>query len=434
MPAVALPGSKSITARALFLAAAADGVSTLVRPLRSDDTEGFAEGLTALGYRVGRTPETWQVDGRPQGPAHGEADVFCRDGATTARFLPVLAAAGHGTYRFDASPQMRRRPLGPLTRALRDLGVDLRHEEAEGHHPLTVRAAGVEGGEVVLDAGQSSQYLTALLLLGPLTRTGLRIRVTELVSAPYVDITLAMMRAFGVEVTRDGEVYDVPAGGYRATTYAIEPDASTASYFFAAAAVTPGREVTVPGLGTGALQGDLRFVEVLRRMGAEVEIAADRTTVRGTGVLRGLTANMRDISDTMPTLAAIAPFASGPVRIEDVANTRVKECDRLEACADNLRRLGVGVTTGPDWIEIQPGTPAPGTGIRTFGDHRVVMSFAVTGLRTPRLTYDDPGCVRKTFPQFHETFARLAGNGVTGPSVSTGSSRSWSTRATPPSP
>ncbi|OXZ00120.1 3-phosphoshikimate 1-carboxyvinyltransferase [Streptomyces diastatochromogenes] len=408
MPAVDIPGSKSITARALFLAAAADGVSTLVRPLRSDDTEGFAEGLVRLGYRVGRTPDAWQVDGRPQGPALAEADVYCRDGATTARFLPTLAAAGHGTYRFDASPQMRRRPLAPLTRALRDLGVDLRHEEAEGHHPLTVRAAGVEGGEVVLDAGQSSQYLTALLLLGPLTRNGLRIRVTDLVSVPYVEITLAMMRAFGVEVVRDGEVFEVPPGGYRATTYAIEPDASTASYFFAAAAVTPGREVTVPGLGSAALQGDLRFVEVLRRMGAEVDVAADRTTVRGTGVLRGLTVTMRDISDTMPTLAAIAPFASGPVRIEDVANTRVKECDRLEACAENLRRLGVDVATGPDWIEIRPGTPLPDVGIKSYGDHRIVMSFAVTGLRTPGLSYDDPGCVRKTFPDFHEAFAALS--------------------------
>ncbi|MFC9928782.1 3-phosphoshikimate 1-carboxyvinyltransferase [Streptomyces sp. NPDC127190] len=407
MPPVDIPGSKSITARALFLAAAADGVSTLVRPLRSDDTEGFAEGLTRLGYRVGRTPDAWQVDGRPTGPARAEAEVYCRDGATTARFLPALAATGHGTYRFDASPQMRRRPLGPLTRALRDLGVDLRHEEAEGHHPLTVRAAGVDGGEVTLDAGLSSQYLTALLLLGPLTRRGLRIRVTDLVSAPYVEITLAMMRAFGVDVVRDGDVYDVPSGGYRATTYAIEPDASTAGYFFAAAAVTPGREVTVPGLGAGALQGDLRFVDVLRRMGAQVTVAEDRTTVRGTGTLRGLTVNMRDISDTMPTLAAIAPFADGPVRIEDVGNTRVKECDRLEACAENLRRLGVPVATGPDWIEIRPGTPAPGTAIKTFGDHRIVMSFAVTGLRTPGLSYDDPGCVRKTFPAFHEAFGAL---------------------------
>ncbi|MBO4257988.1 3-phosphoshikimate 1-carboxyvinyltransferase [Streptomyces griseorubiginosus] len=406
MPVVTIPGSKSITARALFLAAAADGVTTLVRPLRSDDTEGFAEGLVRLGHRVGRTPDAWQVDGRPQGPAVSEADVYCRDGATTARFLPTLAAAGRGTYRFDASPQMRRRPLLPLTRALRDLGVDLRHEQAEGHHPLTVRAAGVEGGEVTLDAGQSSQYLTALLLLGPLTRKGLRIHVTDLVSAPYVDITIAMMRAFGAEVAREGEAFVVPPGGYRATTYPIEPDASTASYFFAAAAVTPGAEVTVPGLGRGSLQGDLGFVEVLRRMGAEVSVGSDATTVRGTDELRGLTVAMRDISDTMPTLAAIAPFASGPVRIEDVANTRVKECDRLQACAENLRRLGVGVDTGPDWIEILPGTPT-GAEIRTYGDHRVVMSFAVTGLRTPGISFDDPACVRKTFPGFHEAFAEL---------------------------
>ncbi|WP_340378912.1 3-phosphoshikimate 1-carboxyvinyltransferase [Streptomyces sp. SS7] len=405
MALVDIPGSKSITARALFLAAAADGVTTLQRPLRSDDTEGFAEGLARLGYRVGRTPDSWQVDGRPQGPAVTEADVYCRDGATTARFLPTLAAAGHGTFRFDASPQMRRRPLLPLTRALRDLGVDLRHEEAEGHHPLTVAAHGVEGGEVVLDAGQSSQYLTALLLLGPLTRTGLRITVTDLVSVPYVEITIAMMRSFGVEVGREGSTYVVPPGGYRATTYPIEPDASTSSYFFAAAALTGG-EVTVAGLGEGALQGDLGFVEVLRRMGARVEIGADRTTVRGTGELHGATVNMRDISDTMPTLAAIAPFASGPVRIEDVANTRVKECDRLDACAENLRRLGVDVATGEDWIEIRPGVPS-GAEIKTYGDHRIVMSFAVTGLRTPGISFDDPGCVRKTFPGFHEAFARL---------------------------
>jgi 3-phosphoshikimate 1-carboxyvinyltransferase len=408
MALVDIPGSKSITARALFLAAAADGVTTLQRPLRSDDTEGFAEGLTRLGYRVGRTPDAWQVDGRPQGPAVAEADVYCRDGATTARFLPTLAAVGHGTYRFDASPQMRRRPLLPLTRALRDLGVDLVHEEAEGHHPLTVAAAGVEGGDVVLDAGQSSQYLTALLLLGPLTRRGLRIRVTDLVSEPYVGITIAMMRAFGVEVVREGDVFVVPPGGYRATTYAIEPDASTASYFFAAAAVTPGGEVTVPGLGEGALQGDLGFVDVLRRMGAQVTVERDRTTVKGSGELHGVTVNMRDISDTMPTLAAIAPFASGPVRIEDVANTRVKECDRLEACAENLRRLGVEVTTGPDRIEIRPGPVARGgTEIKSYGDHRIVMSFAVTGLRAPGISFDDPGCVRKTFPGFHEAFGRL---------------------------
>ncbi|MEV7723463.1 3-phosphoshikimate 1-carboxyvinyltransferase [Streptomyces sp. NPDC087917] len=409
MTIVDVPGSKSITARALFLAAAAEGTTTLVRPLLSDDTEGFAEGLLALGYRVERRPDRWLVQGSPTGPAVREARVYCRDGATTARFLPALAAAGRGDFRFDASAQMRRRPVAPLTRALRGLGVEVRHLEAEGHHPLGITADGIEGGELTLDAGESSQYLTALLMLGPLTRQGLRITVTRLVSAPYVEITLAMMRAFGVEVERrdspEGEVFDVPPGGYRATTYAIEPDASTASYFFAAAALM-GHEVTVAGLGRGALQGDLRFVEVLERMGARVRVTDEATTVAGTGTLDGLTVNMRDVSDTMPTLAALAPFASGPVRIEDVANTRVKECDRLEACAENLRRMGVPVRTGPDWIEIDPAAPGPAE-IATHGDHRMVMSFAVASLRTPGVTFDDPGCVRKTFPGFHEAFAAL---------------------------
>ncbi|MFJ1707254.1 3-phosphoshikimate 1-carboxyvinyltransferase [Kitasatospora sp. NPDC088346] len=407
MTTVEIPGSKSVTARALFLAAAAEGTTTLLRPLASDDTEGFAEGLAALGYGIARADGAWRIEGRPQGPAR-DADVYCRDGATTARFLPTLAAAGHGEFRFDASAQMRRRPLAPLTGALRALGVELHHEEREGHHPLRITGRGVRGGEVTLDAGLSSQYLTALLLLGPLTRDGLRITVTDLVSAPYVEITLAMMRSFGVGVEREGDVFSVPPGGYRATEYPVEPDASTASYFFAAAAST-GREVTVPGLGTGALQGDLRFVEVLERMGARVDLRADRVTVTGApgGRLCGVTANMRDISDTMPTLAAIAPFADGPVRIEDVYNTRIKECDRLEACAQNLRRLGITVATGRDWIEIHPGTPAAAE-IETHGDHRIVMSFAVAGLRTPGITYDDPGCVRKTFPDFHRAFAAWA--------------------------
>jgi len=400
---VAVPGSKSVTARALFLAAAAEGTTTLRRPLLSDDTDGFAQGLSALGYDVRRDPGTWQITGRPAGPAAAEAQVYCRDAATAARFLPALAAAGHGTYRFDASPQMRRRPVAPLTAALRTLGVDIRHDEADGHLPLTVDADGIKGGEVDLDAGLSSQFLTALLLTGPLTAEGLRINVTGLVSAPYVEITIAMMRSFGAEVVREGSVLAVPPGGYRATDYAIEPDASTAGYFFAAAALT-GREVTVPGLGVNALQGDLRFVDVLRRMGARVDIGPDSTTVCGTGRLTGVTATMRDISDTMPTLAAIAPFADGPVRIEDVYNTRVKECDRLEACAENLRRQGIRVETGRDWIEIQPGTPSP-TEIICHGDHRIAMSFGTAALRIPgAVTFDEPGCVKKTFPEFHEVF------------------------------
>lgn len=401
------PGSKSITARALFLAAAARGTTVLHRPLVADDTVGFAEGLAALGYRLDRAPQRWTVEGRPQGPAAEEAAVFCRDGATTARFLPVLAAAGHGVFRFDASAQMRRRPLGPITRALRTLGVTVIHEEREGHHPLTVHADGIRGGHITLDTGRSSQFLTALLLVGPLTERGLTITVTDLVSAPYVDITLAMMETFGVRVHRDGDTFTVPARPYTATGHTVEPDASTASYFLAAAALT-GRRVTVPGLGSGSLQGDLRFAQVLARMGAQVTLTEDEVSVTGApgGRLTGITVNMRDISDTMPTLAALAPYADGPVRIEDVHNTRIKECDRLEACAENLRALGVPVLLGRDWIEIRPRRPRPAH-IACHGDHRIAMAFSVTGLRTPGITLDDPGCVRKTFPGFHRALDDL---------------------------
>ncbi|QMU79116.1 3-phosphoshikimate 1-carboxyvinyltransferase [Streptacidiphilus sp. PB12-B1b] len=406
MTVVEIPGSKSITARALFLAAAAEGTTVLHRPLLSDDSEGFAEGLTTLGYRLDRQPGVWTVEGRPGGPAVAEADVFCRDGATTARFLPALAAAGHGTFRFDASEQMRRRPLGPLTTALRGLGVDLTHDRAEGHHPLTVRADGVKGGALTLDAGLSSQFLTALLLLGPLTAEGLEITVSDLVSVPYVEMTLAMMRRFGNDARRTGDTFHVPATPYRAVEYLVEPDASTAGYVLAAAALT-GRTVTVPGLGSESLQGDLRFAEVLRRMGAEVSLTPDSVTVTGPERLRGITVNMRDISDTVPTLAAIAPFADGPVRIEDVYNTRVKECDRLAACEKNLRAMGVPVATGRDWIEIRPARPRPAH-IACHGDHRIAMSFSIAGLRTEGgVTLDDPGCVRKTFPGFHRALAAL---------------------------
>lgn len=447
-----MPGSKSVTARALFLAACGDGITRLRRPLRSDDTEAFAGGLAALGYRIGRSGEDWAIGGNPAGPPAAEAEVYCRDAGTAARFLPALAACGRGRFRFDASAQMRRRPVGPVLGALRALGATVTCEEGEGHLPLTVTTDGLAGGHVTLDASVSSQFLTALLMAGPLMRDGLTITVTGMVSAPYVAMTVAMMRRFGAVVSAEGEfppreppggaqgglehgqpapppgwpsglpvtsgggtaggdeapgggIFRVAPGGYAARDFEIEPDASAASYFFAAAVVT-GNTVTVPGLGAGSLQGDVGFARVLERMGAAVDIGSGRISVTGTGSLTGIEVSMRDISDTMPTLAAIAPFADSPVRITDVGNTRVKECDRLDACAAALRALGVAVTTGQDWIEIWPAAPK-GALIGCRGDHRIAMSFAVTGLRTPGLTLDDPGCVRKTFPAFHEVLAEL---------------------------
>jgi 3-phosphoshikimate 1-carboxyvinyltransferase len=413
---VRVPGSKSVTARALFLAACAAGATRLMHPLRADDTEAFAAGLAALGYRVDSSGPAWLVTGSPAGPPAAEAEVYCRDAGTAARFLPALAACGRGRFRFDASAQMRRRPVGPLAEALRALGAEVRYEGDEGRLPLTVTADGLAGGHVTLDASVSSQFLTALLMAGPLMRDGLTITVTGLVSAPYVAMTAEMMRRFGATVRQEDAadvgaegagvaVFRVAPGGYEARDFEVEPDASAASYFLAAAALT-GHTVTIPGLGSGALQGDVEFSRVLERMGARVTAGPDAVSVTGTGTLRGIEVSMRDISDTMPTLVAIAPFADSPVRITDVGNTRVKECDRLDACAAALRALGVPVATGRDWIEIWPATPK-GAVIGCRGDHRIAMSFAVTGLRTPGLTLDDPGCVRKTFPAFHEVLAGL---------------------------
>ncbi len=394
-----------MTARALFLGACAPGLSYLRRPLIYDDTEAFAEGLTKLGYTVQRSGDDWAVAGNSGGPPAGSASVYCRDAGTAARFLPALAACGDGSYRFDASEQMRRRPVGPMINALRELGVVVTHEGDDGHLPMIVATEGMTGGRVTIDASVSSQFLSGLLMAAPLTSEGLTITVTGMVSAPYVVMTIEMMRRFGATVTQDGADFHVRPGGYAARSYEIEPDASAASYFFAAAAVT-GRTVTIPGLGRDSLQGDVEFAGVLAQMGADVEVGVDHVTVTGTGTLKAAEVDMRDISDTMPTLAAIAPFADGPVRVTDVGNTRVKESDRLDACEANLRRLGIQVTTGPDWIEIWPGTPK-GAVIDCRGDHRIAMSFSVTGLRTPGLTLDDPGCVRKTFPGFHDVLAGL---------------------------
>jgi 3-phosphoshikimate 1-carboxyvinyltransferase len=405
MTEVHLPGSKSITARGLFLAGAASGVSVIREPLSSLDTRAFLGALATLGYSMAVSERQWEITGSPAGPPALGGAVWCHDAATAARFLPVLCASGQGSYLIDASEQMRARPVAPLLAALRQLGVHIQAGPGD-HLPLRIEAAGVKGGEIVLDASESSQYLTALCMLGPLTAEGLRIRVTDLVSAPYVDLTIAMMNTFGAGVDRDGAVFDIKPQGYRAAEFTVEPDASTASYFLAAAAVT-GNSVTIPGLGARSAQGDLAFAtDVLAVMGCEVGLSEDSVTVSGPGQLGGGEFRMRDISDTMPTLAAIAPFAAAPVTITGVANVRVKECDRLEAMAVNLRACGIRCETGPDWITVYPGQPHSAE-IACYGDHRIAMACSVLGLRTPGITLDNPLCVAKTCPDFHSLLAGL---------------------------
>lgn len=405
--AVTVPGSKSVTNRALLLAALAAGESSLAGALRADDTLAFAAGLRSLGFTVAdEAGGGWRVQGAAGRIPAAEAEVFCAEAGTAARFLLAACAAGRGTYRLDAAPQLRRRPLAHLLDALRAQGAATEPPEAD-HLPLTVLARGLAGGRLRLAGETSSQFVSALLMAAPLAREPLELSVDGLVSKPYVDMTLAMMRQFGVVAEHDGhDFFRVAPGEYRARAYVVEPDASTASYFFAAAAVTGGR-VTVLGLHRdGCLQGDLRFLDVLAAMGCSVSDESDGVAVAGPAAPAGLTVDMGDISDTMMTLAAVAPFATSPVTITGIANVRFKESDRISAVAANLGRLGVRLEEGPDFVRIFPGAPGPGH-IDPHGDHRVAMSFAVLGLRTPGIVIDDPGCVAKTCPSFFEMWTAL---------------------------
>ncbi len=409
---VTLPGSKSFTNRALVLAALADGVSTLRAALFSEDTAVMAESLRRLGISVAEDSEalTFTVEGKGGIIPADRAELFVGNSGTTARFLTALLALGHGEYLLDGVPRMRQRPIQPLLDALRQLGVDAASVAGNGCPPVRVRASGLAGGKVRLPGNLSSQYLSALLMVGPCTPLGLEIEIEgDLVSKPYVDLTVQAMQAFGAAVGCEGYRRFVVPGGqrYRARDYTVEPDASAASYFFALAAVTGGR-VRVRNLGARSAQGDVRFVDVLERMGCQVLREDDSITVQGPPSLRGIEVDMNAISDTVQTLAAIAPLASGPVVIRNVAHIRHKETDRIHALATELRRLGVVVDEFPDGLAIYPSPVRPGT-VQTYDDHRMAMSFAVLGCRVPGITIENPGCVAKTFPDFFERLAAALG-------------------------
>lgn len=399
-----IPGSKSITNRALLLAAAASGTSRLSAPLDSDDTRAFRDGLRAMGVSIDEQGGVWAVTGLGRGPS-GPARISCHDAGTAARFLIPFAAAGQGSFAVDGSDQLRGRPLDTLVQALGSLDANI-HVGENGGLPLRISASGLSGGELELDSSRSSQFLTGLLLVAPLMREPLRVRARSLVSSPYVTMTTEMMRRFGVQVHEDGAELFVPPASYTATEYVVEADASTASYFLAAAVVT-GRSITVPNLGRHSLQGDLRFADVLRLLGADVDIGDNAITVSRSGpIAGGFSLDMGDISDTFMTLAAIAPLADGPITIVGVAHARLKESDRVAVMAENLRRCGVPVDEQPDGLTIHPAAPRHAE-IACHRDHRIAMSFSILGLRVPGLTLDDPYCVSKTFPEFHQELSRL---------------------------
>lgn len=402
---IIVPGSKSLTNRALVCAVLAKGTSTLDNVLFSDDTEAMFEVARALGANVNVDEQTNRVvvTGVDGAPAPGPTDLDVRMSGTTARFSVPLASRGSGLYTVDGHPSMQARPMGTIADALRQLG-----DRIEGDAlPMRVSAEGGRGGTIDLAASVSSQFASGILLSAPGVPGGLVLRlVGEVVSQPYLDMTVAVMAAFGSGVTADSNIYDVPADdGYTATDYQIEPDASAASYFFGAAAVTGGR-VRIDGLGTSSLQGDVDFVRVLERMGAEVTMTADSTTVVGPSQLSGVDVDMADISDTAQTLAAIAPFASSPTRVTGIDFIRNKETDRIAAVVAELRRLGIDASEDDDGFTVHPGTPQSGT-VQTYEDHRMAMSFSLIGLRQPGISIADPACVAKTVPEFFEILAHL---------------------------
>ncbi len=446
---VHVPGSKSLTNRALVAAALARGRSTLLGALFADDTEAMLDCLVRLGIPVeaDRPRERILVEGcggiLPDTAAGAPLDA--RLSGTTARFLLPVLALGSGPITLDGAPQLRTRPMADGIGALRSIGALVVEEGVPGHLPVEVRGladaeglgsrsvsaagpielgvSGDAGGlgsrsvsaagptELSVSGDASSQFLSGLLLAAPALPGGLVVRVVgRLVSRPYVDMTAAVMRSFGATVdvatAADGtRTWTVAPTGYRATTYRVEPDASAASYFFAAAAICGGR-VTVAGLGKDRLQGDLAFVDVLEQMGCQVERHPDSTTVAGTGSLVGIDVDLADLSDTAQTLAAVAVFASTPTRIRGIGFIRAKETDRVGNVVRELRRCGVEAGEEDDGFVVQPGTPGPAR-VETYGDHRMAMSFALLGLRVPGVEIAGPDCVAKTFPGFWDVLDGL---------------------------
>jgi len=403
---VRVPGSRSYTLRLLIASALAVGPCAVVDPLLSEDTLLTLKALSAFGLTVTEKPDRFENQGGG-GRLKPCADIYLANSGTSMRLLTAAAALAPGISVLSGTPRMHARPIGELLDALNQLAVPARSLKGDGCPPIEVHGGRIRGGKVRLRCGVSSQYLSGLLLVAPFAESDLDIDVIEgPVSRPYIDMTLKVMEGMGVRVTREGyNRFKVPAGqSYRPGTYAVEPDASNASYFWAAAAVVPGT-VRVLGLSRTSAQGDLKFLDCLEAMGCRVAADADGITVTG-GDLRGIDVDMSDMPDMVPTRAVVAAFATGRTLIRNVAHLRAKESDRLSAVAAELARMGVDVSAGPDSLTIAGGRPR-GAEIHTYGDHRMAMSFAVAGLRVPDMRIADPGCVEKSFPTFWDVWQQL---------------------------
>ncbi len=420
---VRVPGSKSLTNRVLLIAALADGVTTIKNALFSDDSVYFSGALQQLGFDVNLDTAQSEMMVKGQGgviPAN-EAELFIGNAGTAARFLTAFLTLGMGIYSLDGDARMRERPIGDLVAALESLGAKITKIQPDSNTkagiarptsiclPIQIEAAGLHGGRAEITGNLSSQFLSGLLMAAPYARHPVEILVaTELNSKPYVDLTLGVMADFGVEVTRqDYERFVIQAAHYQARpTYMIESDASAASYYFAAPAILGG-SVKVGGISRHSKQGDIGFLDILQQMGCIVSDGEDYVEVTGPATLHGVDVDMRDISDTAQTLAAIAPFADAPTRIRGIGFIRAKESNRITDTCTELRRLGVVVEEHSDGLTIQPCADIQPAAIHTYNDHRMAMAFALIGLRATGVRIENPACVSKTFPDYFKVLETL---------------------------
>jgi 3-phosphoshikimate 1-carboxyvinyltransferase len=414
---VRVPGSKSLTNRALLISALAYGTTRITNALFSDDSHYFANALKTLGFDVqlDENNHEMKVTGLGGNIPVKKAELFIGNAGTAARFLSAFLTLGNGEYILDGELRMRERPIGDLVEALGQLGCDIQPlQKAEGGKqicpPVRITALGLRGGKTKIAGDISSQFLSALLMVAPYAKSPIEIELTtELNSKPYVDMTIAIMKDFGVEVKRDGyRSFTVPLYNYQLpiTNYAIESDASAASYFFAAPAICGGT-VRVENISRKSVQGDVNFLDVLVQMGCTVEEVDNSITVYRPSSIVGIDVDMRDIPDTAQTLAAIAPFADSPTRIRGIASARVKETDRVHATCTELVRLGVRVEEHEDGMTIYPVEKMRPAIIQTYNDHRMVMAFSLIGLRFDGVTIENPACVSKTFPNYFDVLEIL---------------------------
>lgn len=400
---VAIPGSKSITNRALLLSALAEGVSFLQNVLFSDDTVTLISALRELGVllEVDELQKTIRVQGCSGQFPCSQAKIHCRDAGTVARFLLAVCANQIGVFEFDGSTRLRERPINDLVAVLRMQGALI----SADFFPLIINNKNFfPGGKFFVSGHISSQFLSGLLMAAPYFKTDVILTTDNLVSEPYVNMTCSMMRDFGAEVLHHEKYWQVRTDKkYQARHYQIEADFSSASYFFAAAAVTSGKITLLNMQRKNSIQGDSAFLDVLEKMGCQVEENVEGITVTGPSQLKGVDVDMRSISDTMMTLAAIAPFADSPTKISNIGNTRLKESDRIAAMSSNLRQLNIRVEEEVDALTIYPGMPIAGV-INCYQDHRIAMACSLIGLKVDGIIIDDVECVNKTFPEFFKVF------------------------------